>query len=92
MNYLMDNAMRQVQLTSINVPHMAIAIARDTFCWGQLYLESLLKLWKTYYPNEQVETYCSEKTSNVKDEIMRKLKSSELSLVNIVAMLLKRFN
>ena len=67
--------------------HMAIAIAKDT-----CYAERLLELWKANYPNEPAETYYSEKKTNEKIEIMRKLKSNELSLVIIVAMLLEGFD
>ena len=70
-----------------DIPHMAIAIAKDIY-----YADHLLKLWKASYRDERAETYHSEKTSNEKDEIMRKLKNNELSLVIVVAMLLEGFD
>ena len=84
---LLDEKRNATNSIDSDVPHMAIAIAKDTY-----YAERLLELWNIYYPNEPAETYYSEKTSNEKDEIMRKLKSNELSLVIIVAMLLEGFD
>ena len=69
-----------------DVPHMAIAITRDTY-----YAELLLELWQTLFPNKPAESYHS-KNRDRKDEIMRKLKNNELSLVIIVEMLLEGFD
>lgn len=69
------------------VPHMAIAITKDVD-----YANKLLKLWEVFYPQEPAESYYSQKSSNEKAEIMRKLKNNELSLVIVVAMLLEGFD
>ena len=84
---LLDEKRNETSSIDSDIPHMAIAIAKDTY-----YADCLLELWKTYYPDEPAETYHSEKKQNEKDEIMRKLKSNELSLVIIVGMLLEGFD
>ena len=84
---LLDEKRNQTSSIDSEIPHMAIAIAKDT-----CYADCLLELWKANYPNEPAETYYSEKKTNEKIEIMRKLKSNELSLVIIVAMLLEGFD
>ena len=84
---LLDEKRNETSSIDSDIPHMAIAIAKDIY-----YADRLLELWNIYYQNEPAETYYSKKTSDEKDEIMRKLKSNELSLVIIVAMLLEGFD
>ena len=84
---LLDEKRDATSSNDSDIPHMAIAIAKDIY-----YADRLLELWNIYYPNEPAETYYSEKTSNEKDKIMRKLKSNQLRLVIIVAMLLEGFD
>ena len=83
---LLDEKRRLVSTIDRDVPHMAIAITRDTY-----YAELLLELWQTLFPDKPAESYHS-KNRDRKDEIMRKLKNNELSLAIIVEMLLEGFD
>ena len=78
---LLDNK----RLSARNVPHMAIVIAKDTY-----YAELLLELWQFLFPDEPAECYHSKNQS--RDEIMRRLKDNQLSLVIIVEMLIEGFD
>ena len=73
--------------TPPNVPHVAIAIAKDTS-----YADLLLDLWRSLHSNEPAETYYSDKKKDEKTAIMEKLVNNKLSLVIIVAMLLEGFD
>jgi superfamily II DNA or RNA helicase len=66
---------------------MAIAITRD-----QHHAERLLELWQIYHGGEQAECYHSGKQDYEKEEIIRRIKNNELSLVIVVAMLLEGFD
>ena len=84
---LLDKKRDETRSIDSNIPHMAIAIAKNRY-----YADRLLELWNIFCPNEPAETCYSKKKPNEKDEIMRKLKSNELSLVIIVGMLLEGFD
>ena len=70
-----------------NAPHMAIAITNYT-----THADHVLELWQHYYPEEPAETYYSRKSKQEKEEIMRRLRSNDLSLVIVVGMLLEGFD
>ena len=83
---LLDQQREATSSVEPEVPHMAIAIAKDT-----VYANRLLELWKALYRDEDAECYHSKNQAN-KDEIMAKLKNNKLSLVIIVGMLLEGFD
>ena len=78
--------LQQKRSAAPRVPHMAIAIAKDTS-----YANLLLELWRSRYSNQPAESYHS-KNENDNPTIMGKLIRNELSLVIVVAKLLEGFD
>ena len=84
---LLDKQRKATSLVSPKVPHMAIAIAKDT-SWANL----LLELWKNLYPGEPAKCYHSDIASKEQEKTMKELKNNELSLVVVVKKLLEGFD
>ena len=84
---LLDKQREATSSVEPEVPHMAIAIAKDTF-----YANTLLELWKALYPDEIAECYHSEVAKHERPGVMKDLKEHKLSLVVIVKMLLEGFD
>ena len=84
---LLDDKRSLTKSAVPEVPHMAIAIAKNTNR-----ADHLLILWRNLFPEEPAESYYSQKKPHEQDAIMKKLKKNELSLVIVVGMLLEGFD
>ena len=71
-----------------NVPHMAMAITRDTY-----YADVLVRLWNALYPDAPASVYHSGmKPKRRREEVFNQILENELKLVVVVAMLLEGFD
>ena len=84
---LLDKQHEATSSVTPNVPHMAIAITKDT-----IRANLLLELWKNLYPDEPAKCYHSDKAPYEQEKTMEELKNNELSLVVVVKMLLEGFD
>ena len=84
---LLDKQHEATSSVTPNVPHMAIAITKDT-----IRANLLLELWKNLYPDKPAKCYHSDKAAYEQEKTMEELKNNELSLVVVVKMLLEGFD
>ena len=84
---ILDKQCKATSSITRNVPHMAIAITKDT-----IRANMLLELWKALYPGELAKCYHSDIGSYEQEKTMKELKNNKLSLVVVVKMLLEGFD
>ena len=70
-----------------NVPHMAMAITKNTYYAGKL-----VQLWEALFPNVPAFAYHSGMSEHERKEVKAQLQNNELKLVVVVAMLLEGFD
>ena len=70
-----------------DVPHMAMAITKDTY-----YADRLVDLWNILYPDAPAFAYHSNMSEPQRNIVKARLQNNELKLVVVVAMLLEGFD